>query len=148
MMAMKWLRWFIAGALAVPLFHQVLLAILNAAGWVARQPYAMTATKPFGVPQVISLAFWGGVWGVLLGLVLMRVRMSIANRSAYWLVALVFGAIAPTLVAMFVVAPLKGRPPGGDAKTFAIGLLVNAAWGVGTAALYRLAQAMSARRAA
>jgi hypothetical protein len=144
MMPMKWLRWFIAGALAVPLFHQVLLAVLNATGWVARQPYAMTATKPFGVPQVISLAFWGGVWGLLLGLVLIRTRMS----AAYWLVALVFGAIAPTLVAMFVVAPLKGRPMGGDAKTFAIGLLVNAAWGVGTAALYRLMQAMSKPRAA
>jgi hypothetical protein len=141
---MKWLRWFIAGALAVPLFHQVFLAVLNAIGWVARQPYAMTATKPFGVPQVISLAFWGGVWGLLLGLVLTRVRSS----AVYWLVALVFGAIAPTLVAMFVVAPLKGRPPGGDAKTFAIGLLVNAAWGVGTAALYRLMQAMSKPRAA
>jgi hypothetical protein len=144
MIAMKWLQWFIAGALAVPLFHQVLLALLNAAGWVARQPYAMTATKPFGVPQVISLAFWGGVWGVLLGLVLTRVRSS----AAYWLVAFVFGAIAPTLVAMFVVAPLKGRPPGGDAKTFAIGLLVNAAWGIGTAAMNRLAQSMSQQREA
>jgi hypothetical protein len=144
MTPMKWLRWFIAGALAVPLFHQVLLAILNAAGWVARQPYAMTATKPFGVPQVISLAFWGGVWGLLLGIVLIRTRSS----AAYWLVALIFGAVAPTLVAMFVVAPLKGRPIGGDAKTFAIGLLVNAAWGVGTAVLYRLMQAMSERRAA
>jgi hypothetical protein len=130
---MRHLRWFIAGALAVPLFHQVMLAILNAVGWVARAPFAMTPTKPFGVPQVVSLSFWGGVWGVILGLVLQRT----APRR-YWLVALVFGAIAPTLVAIFVAAPLKGQPVSLEAKMLVTGLLVNAAWGVGTAALARI----------
>ena len=120
---MRHLRWFIAGALAVPLFHQVMLAILNATGVVARAPFAMTPTKPFGVPQVVSLSFWGGVWGIILGLILDR----ITSRRKYWLVALVFGAIAPTLVAGLVVAPLKGQPAGGDAKMLAVGLLVNAA---------------------
>lgn len=131
---MKWLRWFIAGTLAVPLCHQVVLLLLNAVGWVSRQPYAMAPTKPFGVPQVISLSFWGGVWGIILGLVLARAKSS----SAFWLVALVFGAIAPTLVAGLVVAPLKGQAVGGDAKMLITGLLVNAAWGLGTAAIYRL----------
>jgi hypothetical protein len=125
------LRWFIAGALAVPLFHQVMLAILNATGFVARAPFGMAPTKPFGVPQLVSLSFWGGVWGILLGLILERIR----SRRTYWLTALVFGAVAPTLVAGLVVAPLKGQPAGGDAKMLVTGLLVNAAWGVGTALL-------------
>ncbi|HYC59083.1 MAG TPA: hypothetical protein VEK79_05905 [Thermoanaerobaculia bacterium] len=131
---MKWLKWFIAGALAVPLLHQVVLALLNAAGVIARQPFAMTPTEPFGVPQVISLSFWGGIWGIILGLLLVRTK----SARAFWLIAIVVGAIAPTLVAGLVVAPLKGQPAGGDAKMFAIGLLINGAWGLGTAALYRL----------
>lgn len=131
---MKWLRWFIAGALAVPLCHQVVLALLNVAGVIPRKPFAMTPTEPFGVPQVISLSFWGGVWGIILGLILMRAK----SPRAFWIIAIVVGAIAPTLVAGLVVAPLKGQAAGGDAKMFAIGLLINGAWGLGTAAFYRL----------
>ncbi|HEX8171761.1 MAG TPA: hypothetical protein VF824_14585 [Thermoanaerobaculia bacterium] len=128
---MRWLRWFLAGALAVPLCHQVMLAILHALAVTDRSPFSMAPTKPFGVPSVISLAFWGGVWGLILGAVLLRTR-------AYWLVALIFGAIAPTLVAAFVVAPLKGQPLRGGPKLLVMGLLVNAAWGLGTALFYRL----------
>ena len=131
---MKWLRWFVAGFLAVPLFHQVGLLLLNVAGVVDRAPFAMTATKPFGVPQIVSLSFWGGVWGVILGLVLLRRSAG----TAFWITALIFGAIAPTLVAIFVVPPLKGLPGGFDPKMFVGGMLLNGAWGIGTAALYRL----------
>ena len=130
---MTWLKWFIAGALAVPLFHQVGLLLLNVAGATDRAAFAMTAMKPFGVPSLVSLSFWGGVWGIILGLVLLR-RIG----SSFWVLALVIGAIAPTLVAMFVVAPLKGSPMTFDPKFLAGGLLLNGAWGLGTALLYRL----------
>ncbi len=131
---MTYVRWFLGGALAVPLFHQVVLAILNAIGSIARKPYGMAPTEPFGVPQVISLSFWGGIWGVILALVLRRTR----TPRAFWLTALLFGAIAPPLVAGLVVAPLKGQAAGGDAKMIVTGLLVNAAWGIGTALIARL----------
>lgn len=138
---MRWLKWFpstalrggVAGALAVPLCHQPVLAILNAIGFIERAPYAMEATKPLGIPAVISLSFWGGVWGVILMLVLSRL-----SGPKFWSIALAFGAIVPTLVAGFVVAPLKGQPAGGNAKMAITGFLVNAAWGIGTAALARL----------
>ena len=130
---MRGLKWFVAGALAVPLFHQVMLWILNSAGVVDRAPFAMDPTKPFGVPAVVSLAFWGGVWGLILLLVIGRL-----HGAKFWIVALFFGAIAPTLVAGFVVAPLKGQAAGGNAKMAMVGFLVNAAWGLGTAALARL----------
>ena len=132
---MKWLKWFIAGTLAVPLGHQIALWILNAAGVVSRAPFAMTPTKPFGVPQVISLSFWGGVWGIILGLILARAR-----GAKFWWLALIVGAIAPTLVAVLVVAPLKGQPVGANATLLAVGLIVNAVWGVATAAFYRMMQ--------
>ncbi|MBD2472852.1 hypothetical protein [Nostoc sp. FACHB-145] len=51
---------------------------------------------------------------------------------------LIFGAVVPTLVAWFIVAPLKGQAIAGGGKPSAIipGLLVNAAWGIGTALLF------------
>lgn len=128
---MRIVKGFLAGALAVPLGHQVVLWILHAIAFTDRAPFAMAATRPFGVPQWISLAFWGGVWGIVLALVLRRVKW-------YWVTAIVFGAIAPTLVAAFVVAPLKGQPAGGNAKMAVVGLLVNAAWGLVTAALLKM----------
>ena len=131
---MKWLKWFIAGTLAVPLGHQIALWILNAAGVIDRAPYAMTATKPFGIPSIVSLSFWGGVWGIVLGLILARAR-----GPKFWVLATVIGAIAPTLVAILVVAPLKGMPrPANPAPLIAVGLIVNAVWGFATAAFYRL----------
>lgn len=133
---MRWLKWFVAGALAVPLFHQAALWILNAVGFVSRAPYPMTPTNPFGVPSVISLSFWGGIWGLILGGVLRNTR-----ASWYWPVAAILGAVAPTLVAVFVVAPIKGQAAGGDAKMLVTALTINAAWGLGTALLASLMRA-------
>lgn len=130
---MKWLKWFIAGTLAVPLGHQLALWLCKLAGLIDRAPFAMTPTKPFGVPSWISLSFWGGVWGIILGLVLARAR-----GTKYWVLALVIGAIAPTLVAGLVVAPLKGMTGSPSAKMFAVGLIVNGVWGVMTALFYRV----------
>lgn len=130
---MRWLKWFVAGAIAVPLFHQLALWALHAAGVVDRAPFPMDPTKPFGVPAVISLSFWGGLWGIILGAVLLRTR-----GATYWIVAIVFGAIAPTLVAAFVAAPLKGQPAGGNARMALIGLTINGAWGLGTALFARM----------
>jgi hypothetical protein len=122
---------FFAGFLATLVFHQPALGLLRLAGLTDRAPYTMDPTVPFGVPAVISLAFWGGVWGIALWL-LIRNRMGV---FAYWGWALLFGAIAPTLVAGLIVAPLKGQPlaGGGSASMIVMGLIVNAAWGLGTA---------------
>src|SRR5687768_17743285 len=70
--SMRGLKWFAAGAVAVPLFHQLVVAVMNATGFIDRSPYSFAATKPFGVPELISLSFWGGVWGVILMLVVGR----------------------------------------------------------------------------
>jgi len=130
---MDYLKAFLAGFLSTLLFHQGMLAILHAVGAIQRKPYAMDPTGPLHVPAVISLAFWGGVWGMLLWLVLARHQLS----SSYWLLAAVIGAIAPSIVALFVVAPLKGQPVAGGGKpAILIGaLLLNGAWGIGVALL-------------
>lgn len=122
---------FVAGFLATIVFHQGGLAALNAMGLTDRAPFGMEPTKPFGVPQVLSLAFWGGVWGVILAWVLARPM----NKAVYYLTALTFGAVMPTLIAFFVVAPLKGNPiaGGGDPKIIMGALILNGLWGLGTA---------------
>lgn len=91
---------------------------------------------PFGVPVVVSAAFWGGVWGIPLAFVLARFR-----GLGYWAAGLLFGALVVTSGAWFVVAPLKGLPLGFDfgAARVVLGLTVNGAWGLGTALLLRLA---------
>jgi len=59
--------------------------------------------------------------------------------SAYWVAAFLFGAIFPTLVAWFIVLPLKGMPVGNGWQPagMATGFLVNGAWGLGTAFILR-----------
>lgn len=132
------LKSFLAGFLSTLIFHQGLLAVLHWAGATDRKPYAVTPTPPFGVPAVISLAFWGGIWGILLWLAIRS-----AAGTAYWLLATVLGAVAPSIVALFVVFPLKGQPvAGGWQPAILVGaLLLNGAWGIGVALFLRLFRA-------
>jgi hypothetical protein len=126
-------RWaivgFLSGAISVLLFHQGVVMIFHALELTSRQAYNLQATAPFGVPQVWSLAFWGGVWGVVLALIVARME-----TARLLIAATVFGAVVPTLVAWFMVAPLKGQPLGGGfaASGIALALVANALWGLGT----------------
>jgi hypothetical protein len=64
-----------------------------------------------------------------------------ARGFGYWLSAFVFGAILPSLVALLVVAPLKGASPTADglpASLLLVAVLVNGTWGVGTGVFLRL----------
>jgi hypothetical protein len=132
---MRWVGAFLAGFLSTLIFHQGLLALLHAAGASPRPAYAMAPTPPLGVPQVLSLAFWGGIWGIALWLALRSMEAS----SLFWVWALVFGALLPSIVALFVVLPLKGQPVAGgwNPKLIVGALLLNGAWGVGTALFLR-----------
>jgi len=119
------LKSFIAGILATLVFHQGLVAILHAVGLVPFAAWNMAPTEPLGVPSVLSLAFWGGIWGIVLWLLIRRSR-----GTRRWLLALAIGAIGPTAVALLVVFPLKGISVSLAMVPF--GLLLNGAWGVGT----------------
>jgi hypothetical protein len=137
---------FLAGAASVFVFHQGALAALHAAGLTDRAPYSLQPTAPLAVPQLVSLAFWGGVWG----LALVTTDRRLPRRASSVLVGAVFGALAPTLVAWFVVAPLKDQPlaAGGAPAAMLTGVLVNAAWGAGTALLLLAVHRLDERRSA
>lgn len=140
---MIWFKAFLAGFFSTLIFHQGTLAILHASGATPRAPYSMNATPPLGVPAVLSLAFWGGLWGIVLWLLIARFRGS----ASYWLLAIIVGAIAPSLVALFVVLPLKGQPAGGGGKPSLIvgALILNGMWGLGVAVFMRLFGAWQGR---
>ena len=122
---------FLAGFLATLTFHQIGLWGLHAAGVTPAIPWVTAPVPPFGVPQVISIAFWGGVWGVVFVLV---EPVLARGYIGYWIAAALFGAICPTLVSWFVVLPLKGQPAGNGFHVPAVfvGPLVNGLWGLGT----------------
>lgn len=126
---------FSAGFLSTITFHQVTLWALWLVGFAPFKPYVFTAVPPLDLPAVISLAFWGGVWGVLLTMIMNKV-----SPSGYWAKAFLFGAVFPSLVALLIVLPLKGKPLGGGwhPKLLATAFLINGVWGFGTAAIFRV----------
>src|ERR1700730_4193967 len=96
-------RWlmvgFLAGAVAVLVFHQGAVGLLHSLGFSPRAPYSMQATAPWGIAQIWSTAFWGGLWGVALAFALRS-----WDGPALVANATLLGAILPTLVAWFIVA--------------------------------------------
>jgi hypothetical protein len=121
---------FAAGFLATLLFHQGLWYVFNLAGIIppSRPAWPVDPIPPFSVPAVLSKAFWGGVWGLALTPVLVHL-----SGATYWVAWMLVGAVALTLVAFFIVPPLRGEPMQAMGPRFLIGLAVNGAWGFGTA---------------
>lgn len=134
---------FIAGFISVLVFHQGTVFLLNTHGnnvpalveWLGRTgpAFNMAPVQPFGVPTVLSQAFWGGLWGIALAALL---------RSAPvpdLFTGFLFGAVLVTLVAFTVVAQAKGLPmfAGGNRQTWLRAALLNGSWGWGAAFLLR-----------
>jgi MFS-type transporter involved in bile tolerance (Atg22 family) len=125
---------FIAGFLAVLVFHQGVWAIFAAAGKTPAPAWDMTATGPLKVPQVISAAFWGGLWGVVLALLL----PTLSRQIGYWPTCIIVGSLLTSLVALLIIFPMKGRKfaAGWNPAIWIFALLVNAAWGFGFGLFY------------
>lgn len=123
---------FLAGFIAVLIFHQGAVSLLHTLG-AAPPPFNVKPTAPFAVPAVISSAFWGGIWAIALAFVVRHL-----SGVSYWLTALLFGALALTAVALLVVGPMKGQPLQLQPPHVVVSLAVNGAWGIGTAILFRL----------
>jgi hypothetical protein len=134
------LAGFAAGFLATLLFHQVAVVLLQQLGVTDRAAFSLRSTWPFGLPSVVSLAFWGGLWGIAFAATMMA-RISPSGARS-WTNGLLFGAIVPTVVNWLAVAPLRGLPIGygWHLPDMLTSILANSAWGLGTAALLRLAR--------
>jgi hypothetical protein len=122
---------FVAAFLPTLIFHQIGLEICHLVGLTPNTPYNLKGVPPFGVPQVISLAFWGGVWGFVF---VWAEPWFDRFPGGYWVGAIVFGAIFPTGFSWLVVAPLKSLPLGYGFRFpgLLVGPIVNGLWGLGT----------------
>jgi len=125
----------ISGVLATLIFHQSLWYLCNQIGLIPleRPAWPLDPIPPFGVPSVISKAFWGGVWGAVLAPILSSLR-----GAPYWTGWIVMGAVALSLVAFFVVPPIKSEPIPELWPRFLASLMLNGAWGFGTALFLKL----------
>ena len=146
---------FLAGALAVLVFHQTMGILLAKAGFPpAGPPYnmaahaaAIPAVAAFfkslgfaGWPIIFNLCFWGGMWGLLYGLI----NGVVPGRSV-----IVKGLVFGFLIQLFnwtALAYIQGQRTGTAAAYFsgfvpqrmAIGAAFQMAFGLGVAIFYRL----------
>lgn len=133
------LKRFLAGVASTLVVHQAIVAVYHAMGRYPRPAWDLSPTAPLGVPAIVSLSFWGGVWAI--ALFALAGRMSTRRRAPAFVLA---GGILPTLVALLVVYPMKGLAVAqqGAAIAFAGGFVANAAWAMGTLAFASLAGAL------
>jgi hypothetical protein len=125
----RYLCGFIAGFLATLIFQQVTWWVLWCVGLAPFNAFSI-AVNTFGVPEILSHAIWGGIWGILFSMFNPR----FPSHSGYWAAAFLFGAVLPSAVGLLIVLPLKGKPMGGGwhLARLLTAFLANGAWGIGT----------------
>jgi hypothetical protein len=133
---------FAAGFVSVLVFQMGAGAILHALD-LAGPPFPYDATAPFGVPRTWSFAFFGGLWGIVFGLV----EKYFPDGPMYYVCAFLFGAIAPILVLWFVVFPLKGQPiaSGWNVPRMLLQMLAHGCFGLGVGILLQACARRAAR---
>lgn len=124
---------FAAGILSVLVFHQGLVWLLHMAGQLPNGPYGLRPIPPFGVPQIVNQCFWGGLWGMLIAVLLRRLRVPDL------LFGFAFGAAALSLTNWVVLPAIKGGAyfAGGDPRRMAITVAIAATFGWGVALILR-----------
>lgn len=119
---------FVAAVIAVLTFHQAMWAMLHVAGLMP-PPYPIAPIPPYGVPQIVNLCFWGGLYGILFGL------LAPSFKAPPWLCGIGFGVLA-ALVGLLVVPAVKGAAFDAIAARLTVqtvlrSLAINGFWGLG-----------------
>ena len=126
---------FSAGAIAALVFHQGLAEVFDLLGIGRNLAFRLVATWPFGIPAVVSLTFWGAMYGIVLALLMPRLRRPL------WQVGIALGLFAG-LITLVVVLPLKGvnLAHGWALWPMARTLILTTSWGLGTSLILPLLQ--------
>lgn len=131
------IKAFVAGVLAMLVFHQGALAGLHYLGQTTYAAYVMTPGWFLGWPVLGLWLLWGGAWGIVLwGLI------RGTEAAGYYVGAILLAAVLPGAVYLFGVLPLAGEPLayGWHTRLVAGVLLLSALWGLGTALFMRVFQ--------
>ncbi|MBS0641608.1 MAG: hypothetical protein U1E70_03905 [Acetobacteraceae bacterium] len=120
----------VAGALSVLLFHQTSLQILYWLGGAPQPAFRLAHVPPFGMPMMVSLTFWGAVYGAVFGVISRRLP-----GRLYWY-GLPLGLFA-LLMAWFIFLPLRGLPIafGGALPPILRSIMAYSLWGIGVTLL-------------
>jgi hypothetical protein len=142
---MRALLGFIAAVISVLIFHQGMWAALHSLalpGLTMPPPYPTDGVPPWGVPRIVNLCFWGGLYGIVFGLVLPRLT------APLWLCGLGLGIIA-ALVGLLLVPAIKGMPIGAGwvPLSWVRSFLINGSWGIGVGLILPLLVARAPQHA-
>jgi hypothetical protein len=116
----------VAGALSILLFHQTTLQVFFWLGLAPHAAFRFAQVPPFNAPLVVSITFWGAVYGGIFGALLPW------TRGPLWLYGMAAGLCAMGL-AWFVFLPLMGHSAafGWQAWPMLRSLIAYQMWGVG-----------------
>jgi hypothetical protein len=92
----------IAGALAVLMFQQTTLQLFFWFGLAPQAAFRVAVVPPFNAPMVVSITFWGALYGGVFSLLAPRLPLP---RTVKALLA----GLCATLMGWFVVRPLAGH---------------------------------------
>jgi hypothetical protein len=134
----------LAAVISVLIFHQGMWALLHylaLPGMTMPPPYPTDPIPPFGIPRIVDLCFWGGLWGAAFGAVWR------GRPGSYWWAGLILGAMAAA-TGLIIVAAIKGLPIGGGWKlvNWIRSLLINGSWGLGVGLILTAFSSQTARR--
>jgi hypothetical protein len=129
---------FIAGVLSLLVFHQLGFYAAAELGFGRASPYSMRPVPPWGVPTVISQAFWAGLWGIAAAFVVERLP-GVLKGPLGWVL---FADTIVLAINWFVVLPIKGVPMGGGFRLPGVVVVpvVYGLWGFGMWLFYGLAR--------
>jgi hypothetical protein len=120
---------FVAGALSVLIFHQFGFWLSKELGYTPQAViYNMRGVPPWGVPAIVSSAFWGGLWGIVAAFLVPRLPGALAGVLGW----ILFAAIIVAIVNWTVVLPIKsGRFNMPGLPIIVVLPLVYGLWGFG-----------------
>lgn len=131
---------FVAGVIAVVTVHEIIDYILYSAGVFPRVPWSLEPSAVTGVPQIVSDAFWGGVWGSIFAAL-----YTLLPGGGPVLKGVIFGLIGPAVIGVFILVPLiTGRFPlffGFDPALIGSVVLILAGFGAALGWLYAFLEA-------
>ncbi len=132
------LAGFIAGALSVLVFHQLGFYFAAELGFGRPNLYNMRPVPPWGVPTIVSQAFWGGLWGIAGAFVVPRLPGMLKGPLGW----ILFAITLVLAVNWFVVPPIRGTALGGGWRLPGVVVvpIVYALWGFGMWVFYGLAR--------
>jgi hypothetical protein len=134
----------VAAVISVLIFHQGMWATfsyLDLPGLGMPRPFPTDPIAPFGVPRIVNLCFWGGVWGAVFG------AIWTGPRASNWWAGILLG-IAAALTGLFIVPAIKGLPVGGGWiwGSWVKSLMINGTWGLGVGLLLSIMPYQTASR--